>query len=161
MTAPIMRGSDVPVPAGPKCARCGKPIREDGHGGFCSADCALLAGAARSQAELRRRVEERDRGVCAECGFDAPAARLALDELKATDVRLWKARVQGLVVLGFDRHALESGASLWEAAHRVARVRGGPDTLENCITLCLAHHHEDTAKLAGERAKYSRLRRGR
>lgn len=166
----VKTGSQTPTPKGARCTRCQKVIREDGHNAFCSSDCAEAERVEVSQQRLRDLLFDRDHAVCAECGIDCEALRDELDALLAANraelarahaiqdfvdaraLRRLSARVHQLVILGFPRKDVEDGKTLWNAAHVDARVKGGPTTLANAKTLCLACHRKDTNKLAGERA---------
>ena len=155
----IRRGSETPQPKGPRCRRCYKLVKQDGHDGYCSSDCLKSESDEVSRAALRRAVFERDKGVCAACGMDCEALREEMRMLREDfpcSMRapmVYDARVHQLVRLGFPRRDVENGKSLWDCAHVKDRVRGGQNTLENARTLCLPHHAAETAELAGERAK--------
>lgn len=68
---------------------------------------------------LRKKVFERDAGICKVCGR-------------------------------FDPH--------WQHDHDLALWNGGPDTLENSVTLCRRHHLEKSVGETPVRAKTDRLR---
>lgn len=68
---------------------------------------------------LRKKVFERDGGICIDCGRYDPK---------------------------------------WEHDHDLAIWSGGPDTLENSVTRCRAHHLQKTIGEAPVRAKTDRLR---
>lgn len=164
-------------PPWPRCSRCRKPSAPDyrcEHEGriYCSSSCVEAEQEALSLSTLRAKVLERDQGICATCKTDCIELRAQVDALirdaedkPAPDnwhpaaVFGWQsslnklgARVHQLVRVGFDRHAVESGASLWEMAHLVARVESGSNRLENVVTKCLACHKDDTRELAQRRA---------
>ena len=103
----------------------------------------------------RRRVWERDNGVCALCGCDAGLADRIMarlywpngrspDHMKAMELlcAAWgKAPSYGYRV-----------SSSWEADHIVPLAEGGTNALENYRTLCLPCHKSETRALAGRRA---------
>lgn len=163
----IVPGSSLPIPTGPRCKRCTKVLGEDAHDGYCSSDCRESERLEHSDSNLRELVLERDKGVCAieTCRLDCLELREDLDELRErtrTDAggwNRWNARVHQLKRLGFDKHAVESGAALWEMDHDPPRVQGGVNTLKGVKTKCLACHKKATGELAGRRAA-ARKRRG-
>lgn len=157
----LMRyGSEVPNPTGARCSNCTKVIRdEDAPAGFCSMDCMRAKGGEVSQSKLRDLVFQRDRGKCAgvlrngqKCPNDCEELAGLLDSIQAAGRARYDAFVHTLVRAGFDRDAIESKGSLWEADHVNPRVKGGPTTLENARTLCLACHHDATRLLNQERS---------
>lgn len=162
-----------PVEKRPRCSNtsCRKPCKpsesvQDGAGlTYCSTSCGTAKEDGLSQAALRDQVEERDNGQCARCPVNALVLREEIDQLKQAvedcptggpmyrRVRgCYEARVAQLVHVGFDRHAIETGASLWEAAHVEARVLGGATHLSQAVSLCLSCHKADSKKLASSRA---------
>lgn len=149
---------------------------------YCSGGrCGTAAIEEVSQGRLRREVFLRDGGICGcmgcractttggqqlrACGLDAEKLRSEIDGLlreaaaeeaegrNPSPARLVvESRIHQLVRVGFDRHAVESGSALWEAAHVNARVFGGATHLAQAVTKCLACHKTDSKKLAGDRA---------
>lgn len=155
----IQRGSSIQRPKGPQCKRCFKPIRreiienQEAPEGFCSISCGENQEDELSDKKLRELVLERDKGICSICKEDCLALRAHLDEFrKVVSQAQWEARLRGLERVGFDRHAIESGAPLFEVDHYPPRVRGGRNTLEGARSLCLGCHKKATAGLAKERA---------
>lgn len=167
----VLHASEIPEPTGDRCKRCTKPVREDGHAGYCSADCFRAAVKTISQAKLRTLVFERDKGVCALCGEDMGRLEAVLRELTSQALaassmprsrendrlardagRRLQSFQHGLVVRKFDRDAVCNG-SLWEADHVNPRVKGGATTLENARTLCVPCHKKVTKDLARERRR--------
>lgn len=166
------------APAWPRCVRCSKPCkpsemeRDELGRPYCSGGrCGTAAVEEVSQGKLRREVFLRDGGICSACGLDAEKLRAEIDGLlldaRAHAPTYWKstqvleARVHQLVRLGFDKHAVESGDSLWEAHHVSARVSGGPSVLSNMETVCGACHSGLTRALAKKRAASRRPGGGR
>lgn len=156
----VIKGKDVPAPRGPRCKRCYRPIRDHDHAPYCCLECREAEGEEYSQARLRALVLERDKGFCCECGTLCVALRAELDELKhqalmwpTFGLRVYEARVFQLVRLGFPRKDVEEGRTLWDTAHVKDRVRGGPNTLANVVTKCLACHGKETKAFAKARAQ--------
>ncbi len=111
---------------------------------------------------LRRRVYQRDHGICTACGCDT----------EQTHGVFWQAlgHLQGLV--GFRADSLwydlvklagftPQRASWWEADHTHPLSEGGADTLENLRTLCLPCHRQETKRLRKRLAKTESLKRKR
>lgn len=130
----------------------------------------------------RRRIEERDRGICAECGMDTEyVKRLARPYLSEACARQERGDHEGaaalrmivvsfLVELGFSRTIVASAihrwggvvsTHLWEADHVVPVVHGGGGScsMENLRTLCRVCHGKATAVLAAIRAKDKRIQK--
>lgn len=105
----------------------------------------------------RRKVFERDQGVCALCRCDTQF----LDRMRWILKRRGDAEAMWAlkVAWGFERtpyHSPWSLPTLWEADHTVPLVDGGTHDLSNYRTLCIPCHRSVTAVLAR-----SRSRRGR
>lgn len=166
----VRKGSEIEPPKSERCKRCFKPIKEDGHAGMCSSDCAEASRQDLSQDRLRALVLERDKGICVLCKTDTLAIREDLDKLKrmadasaANDPRarqLWSSRVHFYLRMGYDRESLEGTRALWEADHRVPKAAGGASTLDQMRTLCIPDHRKVSGKFASSRAA-ARKPRGR
>lgn len=93
---------------------------------------------------LRKKVFERDRGVCCNCSLDTEAVRERMAQLQG-DARAaaWKF----LEAEGFDR-----SRSFWEADHQLALDEEGRDELENLVTRCRPCHREKTSEQATRKA---------
>lgn len=114
------------------CRWCGEPVPR-GRLTFCGDGCVHQYLLRSDPAYVRRRVFDRDRGVCASCGVDTerPEDR---DRLRAD--------------LGY-----RGTIHLWEADHIVAVADGGGGCgLEGYQTLCCLCHHRKTATMARRRA---------
>jgi hypothetical protein len=171
----IRKGSEIEAMR----ARCNRCLQMRLAGELLEGRCEPCTVAAReevSQGTLRLQVFERDGGVCVKCGQDMEALRRDLDALKPPAIAgimmpnqaashryafdVYQARIHGLIRCGFDRDALESGASLWEAHHERPQVSGGASVLSGTVTVCIACHKSESKKLAKDRAKARRpLRR--
>lgn len=162
----IGKGSQLAQPQGDRCRRCAKLIRQDGHAGYCSSDCREAERVDVSREKLRALAFERDGGRCHACGLDCLALRAELDALfdetrtRAGGWGRWHARKLALFKAGFDRHALETGAPLFEVDHDPPLVLGGSNTLEGVKTKCLGCHKSATKALAKSRATSRRPFRG-
>lgn len=173
----IHTGAETPAPRPKRCPRCSDSLKGreyDPAKGVCE-KCWESANEERSQAALRAALLERDKGVCQEPGCpngDCLALENERDRLwslasapyaTTRQVNAWKVFVRRLSLAGFPKGDIEGRRTLWDAAHRKDRVRGGPDTIGNVTTKCLACHAMETASLAGDRAKArgSRWKKGR
>ena len=155
-----------------ECTWCGGRIKKDGARSWCSTACVDEWTIRNQPAAARRRVHERDRGVCAICGADCDARRVRLEDARArlrslqgggvpddlaVEVRSAMAAA-GLPVPGDVRPTMghQPIPALWEADHIIPVCEGGGFCgLDNFRTLCLPCHREETAKLAARRAKSS------
>jgi 5-methylcytosine-specific restriction endonuclease McrA len=86
-------------------------------------------------------VFERDRGICALCGFDAHKERRRIMRLPLPRrTRELRALVEhGIIHRG--------RKSWWEADHILPVVEGGDSNLENMRTLCIPCHRGVTTEL--------------
>lgn len=108
---------------------------------FCSDFCVHQWRLRSSVTYLRQCVWERDRGICALCGFDAARERLRVMRLRFAQRMQELKRLQGMGV------APKGRKSWWDADHIVPVVEGGDSNLENVRTLCRLCHREVTAVL--------------
>jgi len=124
------------LPRGPNgrclCRRCGTEVAPPRRT-FCS-DACVHEWKLRTQPEyVRRKLFERDHGVCAICRLDTVAELRAL--LKRTI------------------HPGTRMGHLWHADHALPVVEGGGEcSMDNFRTLCPPCHKRETAKLATRRA---------
>jgi len=139
-----MPGGWAPRRRGP-CRWCGAGVGR-GRFTFCGPDCVHQWKLRTDPGYLRQQVFARDRGVCALCGVDTEALRLAKRKMD------YRARRQFEKDWGTRRH-------LWDADHILAVAEGGGECdLTNMRTLCLKCHGEVTAELGrGLRARGQRL----
>lgn len=143
------RHNHIETPFDPKaegrlCCYCGKPRPKDRRR-WCSDECVNDFLVRKGDAgRIRLLLRQRDKEVCARCGFDAKPVQKLLRNLQypaQKEVR------QRLAIVGFRR-------TLWDADHIVPVVEGGGGCgLENYRTLCLWCHQDETAKLAKRRAQ--------
>lgn len=94
---------------------------------------------------LRRRVFERDQGICTACGFDTTTLERQFAAI--ADAVL---RYDWLKAHGFPRHR----TTFWDVDHIIASIEGGDlNDLDNLQTLCIPCHRAATAELAKRRAE--------
>lgn len=167
------------------CRRCGTEVPA-GRRTFCSTACVDEWSIRTNPGYARRKVKERDHGVCAACGIDCEAIRSELNALRA---REWSARYGQPIApseqssywalsqrkqqeqwdrypafetrcdeLGLSKRRRHNlNKSLWEADHITPVVEGGGECgLDNLRTLCWRCHAAETKALAGRRAKARR-----
>lgn len=151
------------------CRACQKPVPK-GRKSWCSDACVQSAWIKLSPAFARTKVHQRDKGVCAECGFDADQALRVLNRLRYGktgvgyradygDTREREDAITVLVNVWTQPKRPHTGRiynlpHLWEADHIVPVVEGGGACeLENYRTLCVPCHREVTRELAARRAR--------
>lgn len=142
------------------CRGCGQPVPK-GRFTWCSDACVKRALIKIDPNVARSQVHQRDKGVCATCGFDADQAGRVLSFLQSRryDYRdstyaeaaiflanLWAPTKRPRSGLYYTPH-------LWEADHIVPVVEGGGGCeLDNYRTLCVPCHKAETSALARRRA---------
>jgi 5-methylcytosine-specific restriction enzyme A len=162
--------------AAPKghCRGCHKLVPK-GRRTWCSKACVDAALIKMSPSVARFRVHQRDKGICAKCGFDADKALRILNRLMwgrqgvrpknsegYQDLEERDRAITLLVNLWAPRKFPRIGRvwnlpHLWEADHIVAVVEGGGECeLENYRTCCIPCHQAETRALA---ARWARARR--
>ena len=119
---------------------------------FCSDGCVHEWRLRSSTSYLRDCVLERDRGVCALCGFDTVRERRRVMRLPfAARMREIRALIEhGLI------H--RTRRSWWEADHILPVVEGGDSNLENLRTLCIPCHRGVTYELRARRRAHTSAR---
>lgn len=145
------------MPAKPlhMCRLCGEPC-PGRRSSWCSDECMDAYFTATDSNWLRRKVFERDKGICAICGIDAEALQNRLNYMH------YEQRTEAFAVLrenGFNvpGYGTSSCGSLWEADHLEPLDEGGSWELSNIQTLCTPHHKEKTAEQAARRGRQQRL----
>lgn len=144
------------------CRWCGEQVPK-GRRSWCGDACVQAYILRSDPAAMRRHVLERDRGVCAGCGFDCLMAERFLAKVR----RVQKTRRPGIGAwfaaamreCGFDVTNSPWGGdrSLWDADHILPVVEGGGGCgPENIRTLCQPCHKSETAALARRRAEARR-----
>lgn len=164
-TRRYLRASDFLIGShktGGRCRVCGKPARK-GRRTTCSAECADRLLVLCHVSVQVWRVEKRDRGVCALCGWDTGTLRRIVEKRwQHGKADRWGYRPWGPVVDRDTRVWLRGIVGDWstEVDHIVPVCRGGgvrpdmtvEDVLANLRTLCAGCHKQETRRLAGERA---------
>ncbi|MBK8267296.1 MAG: HNH endonuclease [Planctomycetes bacterium] len=160
-TARHLTAADFPTHTKGRCRVCQSPVPK-GRRTFCGKACVLRMRMLCFTGEQVRRVDRRDRGICAMCGWNMKRlARIVgwamhWEGLRKRPCSTFPSRrtsrfIQPLV------NSL--GRWLWQVDHIVPVCEGGgirPDmmideVLANLRTLCTACHHKET-KLAGRAA---------
>jgi 5-methylcytosine-specific restriction protein A len=147
------------------CRWCKKEVPK-GRIHWCGQACVEEYLVRSNAGYARKKVEERDRGVCARCGLDTDQLKRVVralfrrtrDPISPMDMERgkyfrWLKYFQGL-------HAWAGNTyrHLWEADHIVPVAEGGGSCgLDNLRTLCLGCHRKATAQLA---ARLAEKRRG-
>jgi len=131
------------------CRNCGKVVPK-GKKSWCNMACKQEAGIKAWPAMARRLVSQRDKGICARCGFDAEALDEAVKSLCP-----WGGWVQGDyrgLLSTYRAFLRENGLRLershWEAHHKHAVAEGGGGCgSDNYETLCWRCHPQETGQL--------------
>lgn len=163
------------------CKMCPKAVAT-GRREYCSEKCSDEYNIRTNGSYARHRVWKRDKGVCAECGFDTAALDRERDAAIRLDKRIHiKMQRRGLLTGFVNRRGTEiyqrrptsapwhykrlweakaralgfnPSAALWEADHILPVVEGGGGCgLDNLRTLCIPCHRKATAELAARLAK--------
>jgi 5-methylcytosine-specific restriction protein A len=125
---------------------------------FCSDECVHEYRIRRDPNYVRRLLEKRDHGVCAECGVDTHEVYKAFRDLRKTAYdsdrytqwnknSAWQSFYKNLGIASGRR-------TLWDADHITPVIEGGGSCgLDNYRTLCIWCHKRETAALAKRRAK--------
>jgi 5-methylcytosine-specific restriction protein A len=144
----------------------------NGRRTFCrDPDCVHQFLLRTDAGYVRRKVQERDGGVCLGCGINAELERRRIQRW-TPDHGFWQHVTQGewsvyvawvakqrdiavarFIVMGFP----SPRDHWWESHHIVPVIEGGGCCgLENYRTMCIPCHKKETAKLAQRRAFKSR-----
>jgi 5-methylcytosine-specific restriction protein A len=168
----LPRLSDFPVTRDQEgrklCRMCQKPIPR-GRRTLCSEECVEQLLLAVNPAHLRKRIQERDRGVCARCGADTEKIGRVLDHVRRSLsehlgvkrgwANLWWFQHQATGLL--ERLAWQYGRVNWEIDHIIEVNDGGAHVMANLQTLCIPCHKVKTTEYARIRAVRERVRRMR
>lgn len=152
------------LPRGPNgralCRQCGAEVPK-GRRTFCGNACVDGWTVRNNPSLMRRRVFERDRGVCAICGVDTAILGKALNR-EWQRVKLARTARQREERAEFRKRYrwFFHRTSYWDADHIVPVVEGGGEcTMENMRTLCVPCHQQATKDLARRRASRRRQER--
>jgi hypothetical protein len=142
-----------------RCRWCGEPCPGK-RTSWCSHECER-DGLFRAGIHVRYVVEERDKGICAECGLDTKALERiieeAVDRLNKTGRGIrgscyWR-DLRRKILAKWGLAFWDCSKSLWEADHiRPVEEGGGACGVEGYQTLCVWCHKAKTARKAGENA---------
>jgi 5-methylcytosine-specific restriction endonuclease McrA len=134
-----------------------------------SQECVDRYLLAKDQGYFRKKVGERDNGICAECQLNTEEleGKYRTASLRARSflyARLYnrpyepknqeeRIAIEWLAITDqrypWARRAYQNHVSFWQADHIHPKHLGGPGTLENAQTLCLGCHYAKTARQRG------------
>lgn len=161
-----------------KCFWCGTEELPPGRRSWCSQKCVDAYLMVSSSDHIRKKVFERDKGICALCGCDSRKEYAAWCEQKAEITRLFRRLIgnykcpmtgkwqyiseYGKEATAFKKYLHEKYApgnwtsgrrSAWDADHIIPVAEGGGECdLSNYRTLCHPCHKQVTADLAARLA---------
>ena len=137
---------------------CGRPIGK-GRRAWCGEQsCIDRANIISSPSSARWHVQQRDQGVCVNCGFDALKAERIRERFFAyryADAEMYRLFHDIIRILhtAWGVSTWVARAHLWEADHVTPIIEGGGECgLENYRTLCVPCHRDETKALAARRA---------
>lgn len=120
------------------CKNCGTRVATGKQRVWCSDECGDAMSTEPQR--RRRRLFQRDRGICTLCGVDTEAQIRAVAVLPEDEQQ---AAMEQIRVPSGRRSRFD----WWEADHIVPRSQGGSDLLANFRTLCFCCHAKETARL--------------
>lgn len=174
-----------------RCSWCGTTDLPKGRSSWCSQECVDEYLSRSSGDHIRRKVYDRDKGICAICGCDADAEYRAWVDQRKEAARLadrlihqsrWNInpdsgkfrdssfppadetkQFRGYVLEKYAPGKWTKGRTTgWDADHIVPVVEGGGECdLSNYRTLCHPCHKAVTAELAARRAEARRAEKRR
>jgi 5-methylcytosine-specific restriction enzyme A len=126
------------------CGYCGR-IMESQSNGFCSDECYNRVRMHGSPSYTRKKVYDRDKGVCAVCGLDTQELVGWMSALFIKSPDSFERLVKCLVSNGFPENRVRQ-MSLWDCDHVIPVFQGGADLgMGNYQTLCLDCHRRKTS----------------
>lgn len=140
------------------CCWCEQPITAKSRRTWCSDKCVEEYRLLTDWGFVRRKVLERDQGICQMCGMDCIEAKQI--------VRAAKKQIQNYSI---EQHffkwlGIPSGrqcGDLWDADHIIPVAEGGGACgLENLRTLCIWCHKKETAALRKRLAAKGKQQQG-
>lgn len=161
-----------------KCSWCGTEDLPKGRSSWCSQKCVDEYLMRSSSEFIRKKVYERDKGICAKCGCDANAEYRKWQTACQTARRLAERLIRMWENVGQNRHLPHTDEwkyrneiirkyapgnwtggrnNGWDADHIIPVAEGGGECdLSNYRTLCHPCHKIVTAELAARLAKKRR-----
>lgn len=145
------------LPRGPQgralCRECGQEVPR-GRRSFCSDGCVDAWKWKTDPGFVRRKVFERDRGICADCGLDCQLLAGALAGLRELTTLGWhgnpRADITPEIKAITAKLNCPGRTTLWDADHVVPVAQGGGGCgLDNYQTLCVWCHRDKTARQRG------------
>jgi 5-methylcytosine-specific restriction protein A len=135
------------------CRNCHGPLKKQNQHN-CSPKCVQEWAAKTSPQIMRRRIFERDRGVCAICRVDTDAQKREYRKLHTRqECEEYRKRV------GVPAGRVDCG-EWWDADHIVPVIEGGGECgVEGYRTLCIPCHKAETKALRGRMANREREKR--
>lgn len=133
------------------CRNCHGPMPVDKRKHNCSAKCVEEWRCKTSPSHMRWVLEQRDKGVCAECGVDTIAQRAEyrkrINALHRSDhAYRWHNDYEILKEYGVPPG--RASGDWWDADHILPVIEGGGECgLDNLRTLCIPCHKKETAAL--------------
>ncbi len=100
---------------------------------------------------VRRRIFERDKGVCQHCGTDTVKLNRRFRKFRTWFKERWpgadsyRAMIRWCRKRGIPKGRISS--DWWDADHIMPVSEGGTNALDNIRTLCIACHRAETAAL--------------
>ena len=141
------------------CAVCGKSCRSVRFK-FCGEKCRDYAYIRCIPSYARQKVRERDKGICAICGFDTEKLSRILRHARrqmGSNHGNHGSQAKGVLTEIREAIGLPPYEALWQADHITPVVEGGGMCgLENYRTLCALCHRKETKALAARRARKHR-----
>lgn len=167
------RLTETPFNERGRCRFCGTTPLHGRRTSWCSDDCVDGWKTISDPGYLRWKVRQRDKGVCALCGFDTGRLVRVLHRVAE---RTWRRGASGLasarrVAAWLNQKGFTVGADwksvayhsvvLWHADHIIPLAEGGTNAMANIRTLCVPCHKAETAALARRLAEARRLAAGK
>lgn len=160
-------------PNGRNICKCGCGREVQGRRINWFGDECVRAWSIRNDPQVARHyVGERDKGVCAGCGFDTKILAQRIQQIRTIAYKTKDDQRRVAMLMRFkdslspewqkvvkvespsSRYAFMSWGHLWEADHIKPVVEGGGQCgLENLRTLCIPCHKKETRALAARRAE--------
>lgn len=123
------------------CRWCLKPL-SGRRTSYCGRDCREQV-EIRCGYRVRRKVWQRDRGVCTKCGKDTNARRRQINRARQGDPAAYRRMLEALELT-----PVEARKTLWEAHHKHPVSRGGGACgLKGFATLCVWCHKKVSSRL--------------